>query len=97
MSIHTLVPGTGDGVAKLAYDKRPFTYRIHSWPEVPAVFKFFRELGVTLEDCLKTFNWGVGYYVVLPRREAPRAIEVGQKAGYNIQEVGGFLRRVNVR
>ena len=59
--IHTLLPGTGDGVGKIAFDKRPFTYRIHSWPEVPEFFTYFYEkLGVSLMDCLKTFNWGIG-------------------------------------
>lgn len=86
--IHAIVPGTGGGVAKLAYDKRPFTYRIGDWPEVPAVFQFFRDLGVTLEDCLKTFNWGIGYYVIVPQHAVARAIEVGTKVGYEVIEVG---------
>ncbi|MFZ1720447.1 MAG: AIR synthase related protein, partial [Candidatus Moraniibacteriota bacterium] len=31
IAIHAVLPGTGDGVGKIAFDKRPFTYRIHSW------------------------------------------------------------------
>lgn len=89
VDIHAVVPGTGDGVAKLAYDKRPFTYRIGDWPEVPPVFQFFREvLGVSLVDCLKTFNWRIGYYVIVPQHAVAQAIEVGTKVGYEIMEVG---------
>ena len=88
VDIHALVPGTGDGVAKLAYDKRPLTYRIGDWPEVPAVFQFFREWGISLLDCLKTFNWGVGYYVIVPQTEVDRTIEIGTEAGYDIMELG---------
>src|SRR3989338_2696741 len=43
VDIHCLLPGTGDGVGKIAFDKRPFMYRINSWPEVPEFFRFFHE------------------------------------------------------
>ncbi len=91
VEIHALLPGTGDGVAKLAFDKRPFTYRVHSWPtEIPPLFLYMRELGVTLEDCLKTFNWGIGYYIFVPDSdsEVERTIQIGTTAGYDLLEVG---------
>lgn len=88
ISISALLPGTGDGVGKLAFDKRPFTYRIHAWPEVPAFFQFFRELGVSLRDCLKTFNWGIGYYIFVPAEEVDRVLSVGTKAGYELMDAG---------
>ncbi len=91
VDIHALLPGTGDGVAKLAYDKRPFTYRVTDWlPEdrIPLLFRYMRELGVSLMDCLTTFNWGMGYYIFVPRSESDRAIEIGTKAGYEVMEVG---------
>lgn len=88
IEMHALLPGTGDGVGKIAFDKRPFTYRIYNWVRVPPLFQFMRELGVTLEDCLKTFNWGVGYYIFVPPHEVARAIDIGEKAGYEIIEVG---------
>jgi phosphoribosylformylglycinamidine cyclo-ligase len=86
--IHALVPGTGSGVAKVAFDKRPFTYRIHSWPEVPPLFLFMRECGVSLKGCLETFNWGVGYYIIVPSFEVGRTIDIGQKVGCELLEVG---------
>jgi len=83
------LPGTGDGVGKLAFDKRPFTYRVHSWLEVPPLMRYFREsLGVGLMDCMKTFNWGAGYYAFVAPEDATRVVELGQQAGYAMADVG---------
>lgn len=89
VDIHCLLPGTGDGVGKLAFDKRPFTYRINAWPEVPEFFRYFNEeLGVSLNDCLKTFNWGVGYYVFVAAKDAQRVLDLGKKVGYDLMDLG---------
>ena len=92
VDIHALLPGTGDGVAKVAFDKREFAYRIHTWVEVPILFQFMRELGVSIEDCLTTFNWGIGYYIFVPAHEALRTIEIGYMAGYKPVEIGRVER-----
>jgi phosphoribosylformylglycinamidine cyclo-ligase len=89
IKIHALLPGTGDGVGKIAFDKRPFTYRIHSWLTVPPLFKFFHEqLSVPLEDCLKTFNWGVGYYLFVPKEEVAKILKIGENIGYKLRDIG---------
>lgn len=64
--IHAILPGTGSGIAKLAYDKRELTYRVTGWPEVPPLMKFMHQSGVSMKDCLTTFNWGVGLYLFVP-------------------------------
>lgn len=86
--IHTLLPGTGDGVGKIAFDKRPFTYRIQRWVEIPPLFQFMRELGVKLEDCLKTFNWGIGFYIFVPEEEVEKVLETGKQVGYELYDLG---------
>ena len=89
IKIHALLPGTGDGVGKIAFDKRPFTYRITSWLEIPPLFRFFNEnLDVNLENCLKTFNWGVGYYIFAPAEEVEKIIKIGKDAGYTLADIG---------
>ena len=88
VDIHALLPGTGGGVSKVAFDKRAFSYRVHTWVEVPALFQFMRELGVSLESCLAVFNWGIGYYIFVPSSEVSRTISIGQKAGYQLTDVG---------
>ncbi|HBA45937.1 hypothetical protein A2W67_03085 [Candidatus Nomurabacteria bacterium RIFCSPLOWO2_02_40_28] len=89
IKIHALLPGTGDGVGKIAFDKRPFTYRIHSWLSIPPLFKFFHEqLKISLENCLKTFNWGVGYYIFAPKEEVAKILKIGEDKGYVMADVG---------
>jgi len=87
--IHALLPGTGDGVGKIAFDKRPFTYRIHSWLNVPPLMQYFRyTIKVPIEDCLKTFNWGVGYYIFVPGEEVDKILEIGKNIGYDLADIG---------
>ena len=89
IKIHALLPGTGDGVGKIAFDKRPFTYRISSWLPIPPLFKYFqKELKVPLKDCLKTFNWGVGYYIFVPKKEVEKILKTGRKLGYKLADIG---------
>ena len=87
--VHAYVPGTGGGVAKVAFDKRSMTYRIHSWiKDIPPLLLFMRELGVSLKDCLETFNWGIGYYIFVSPIDAQVFISTGQRLGYEIVEIG---------
>jgi phosphoribosylformylglycinamidine cyclo-ligase len=89
IEIHALLPGTGDGVGKIAFDKRPFTYRIHSWLKVPPLMEYFRnEIKTPLMDCLKTFNWGVGYYIFTPASQVAKIISLGEKTGYTLSDIG---------
>ena len=89
IDIHALVPGTGGGISKIAFHKHSFTYRVDDWPiPIPLLFQFMRELGVSLEDCLTTFNWGIGYYVFVHPDHANQAIQVAACAGYSLHRLG---------
>ncbi len=89
VKISALLPGTGSGVAKIAFDKRPMSYRIHSWLSVPPLFQYFRNgIGLDLETCLRTFNWGVGYYIFAPASEVDRIIKIGEQCGYTLADIG---------
>ena len=89
VEIHSLLGGTGGGISKIAYDKRDFTYRIKNWiEEIPPIFQFMRELGVSLEDCLTTFNWGMGFYIFVAEDEVDRTIKTGKEAGYELLDLG---------
>jgi phosphoribosylformylglycinamidine cyclo-ligase len=90
IEIHALLGGTGGGIAKIAYAKAPFTYRVSKWvEEIPPLFLFMREAGISLNDCVRTFNWGMGFYIYVPEKDADRAIAAGQKAGYDLIDLGG--------
>lgn len=86
--IHALLPGTGDGVGKLSFDKRPLTYRIHSWLTVPELMLYFKNNGLAMLDCLKTFNWGAGYYIFAPKDQVDTILKIGSSAGYTLADVG---------
>ena len=87
--IHALLPGTGDALGKIAFDKRPFSYKIHSWLKVPDLFIYYKDqLGVPFDDCLKTFNWGAGYYIFAPEGEVDNILSIGKKVGYELMDVG---------
>jgi phosphoribosylformylglycinamidine cyclo-ligase len=89
IAIHALLPGTGDGVGKIAFDKRPFGYRIHSWLKVPPLMEYFHQaIGVPLMDCLKTFNWGVGYYIYADPGDVEKIVSLGASIGYELSDVG---------
>ena len=89
VEIHRIMPGTGGGVSKLATHPENVMYRIYDWPRVPLLFPFLKEqFGLSMRTCLTTFNWGVGYYLIVPPHEATRTIEIGIKAGYELIEVG---------
>ncbi len=87
--IHALLPGTGDGVGKIAFDHRSYTYRIHSWLKTPQLMEYFHQaMNIPLQDCLKTFNWGVGYYIFSPAGEVDKILKLGADAGYELADVG---------
>lgn len=90
VGIHAFQPITGDGVAKIAFDKRPFTYRIVNWPKnVPMIFPYMREqFGLSAKGSLKTFNNGIGAVGFFPRSAANAAMEAGVKAGYEMYPLG---------
>ena len=89
IEIHSLLGGTGGGISKIAYDKKPFTYRVKRWAEeIPPLFLFMRDIGVSLEDCVRTFNWGIGFYIFVPEKEVERTIKAGKRAGYELFEIG---------
>ena len=89
IKIHSLLGGTGGGISKIAYAKKPFTYRVTRWvDEIPPLFQFMREIGVSLTDCITTFNWGIGFYVFVPEEEVERTLKTGRKAGYDLLELG---------
>ncbi|MDH4271709.1 MAG: AIR synthase-related protein [Candidatus Aminicenantes bacterium] len=89
IEIHALLGGTGGGISKIAYAKKAFTYRVKNWvEEIPPLFRFMLEVGVSLKDCLTTFNWGIGFYIYVPEKEVERTIRTGQEAGYDLLEIG---------
>lgn len=86
--VNKFLPGTGSGIAKLATSKDRYTYRIHTWPDVPVIFQYLLELGIPHIDCLTTFNWGVGYYAFVDKAMVEPVLEIAHEAKYSAWELG---------
>jgi phosphoribosylaminoimidazole (AIR) synthetase len=89
VEVHGLQPITGDGVAKIAFDARPFTYRITDWPDVGEEFLFLKEvLGLSIKECLTTFNWRIGFVAFVPPHEVASAQRAAQRVGHELLDLG---------
>lgn len=92
MRIDEILPGTGDGVAKLGVDKRPFDYHIERWvPEykVPLVLQFIKyELGIPRAEYYSTFNGGVGLYLFVDAQYVGRIQGIGRQFGFSVYDLG---------
>lgn len=85
---HAIIPGTGGGLSKLAVHHVPYTYVIEYSMKVPQIFLFLRSCGISLEECLSTFNWGIGYYLIVPKDQINQTLVVGTSVGYELSLIG---------
>lgn len=88
IDVHAFQPATGNGVGKVAFDPRSYTYVIERWLDVPLIFQYLRELGVPILDCLKTFNWGVGYWIIVAPQDADAALKTIHRCGFKANVLG---------
>jgi phosphoribosylformylglycinamidine cyclo-ligase len=59
---------------------------------VPPIFRFMQETGNVAEsEMLRTFNVGVGFLIVVPTEQAPKAIETIEMAGQQGMIVGKII------
>ncbi len=86
--VHRFLPGTGDGIAKLAASGPPRTYRIEWLPLLPPIESFMHLCGMSMRDVLTTFNCGIGYYAFVPPSEQSEALAVAERAGYAAHVLG---------
>jgi len=69
--------------------EEPFVYRIENVPKPPEIFKFLMEKGpIDLREVYATFNMGIGFAVYVDPADAPRAISIAQKNGYQATIIG---------
>lgn len=94
ISIHAFLPMTGDGVGKLAFDKKELTYVVDNWwpeEEIPEIFHFLRCQSVFEgkdTDFLTTYQYGCGYTAFVAKSNADKAMEVASAAGYKPLIIG---------
>ncbi len=79
IDIHGLAHITGGGFLNLKRLKKGISYNIDSLPEPGSIFKSIYSLDVPLEEMYRVFNMGIGFVVIVPAREADKAINVIKK------------------
>lgn len=93
--IAEILPGTGDGVAKLGVDKRPFNYHIERWvPELdlPLALRYIKyRLDIPRADYYTTFNGGIGLYLFVEPEYVGRIRNIGEHLGYPIYDLGSVM------
>lgn len=95
VTLRALLPGTGDGVAKLAFEKAELTYEVTDWlprDELPPLFRFLWNLGVSYRDMLTTFNMGIGYFIYTPEHAVGDILRIGAEAEHELMVVGRVER-----
>jgi phosphoribosylformylglycinamidine cyclo-ligase len=80
---------TGHGWRKLMRHRSPFTYRIHSVPDVPPVLRFIQsEALLSDRDAYGTFNMGAGFALFVAAEDAQATVAAAHKAGLDAWVAG---------
>jgi len=87
--IHYLSPITGHGWRKIMRAKKPFSYQIDSVPEPSELFEFLVEnSGVSEKEAYFTWNMGLGYAVIAPKKSTEAILKISEKHGIKALELG---------
>jgi phosphoribosylformylglycinamidine cyclo-ligase len=87
--VHYAANITGHGWRKLMRHRSPFTYRIHTLPDVPPVLKFIQaEALLSDRDAYGTFNMGAGFALFVAAEDAQQTVAVARKSGIDAWVAG---------
>ena len=92
---------TGGGLPEnlprcMSSDLVPHIYK-NSW-EVPFIFKFLQEVGqIPEKDFWNTFNLGVGYCLVIDKKDKNKVLEICHSRGYFSWEIGKIINKSEAR
>ena len=68
---------TGGGLANLQRLNKKIGFRIISWPKIPQIFQKIQKAGKIPDyEMFKTFNMGIGFCVVVSRKDAAKALKI---------------------
>lgn len=92
LSVRALANITGDGLLNLNRIDAECGFRIDWLPEPPAIFGLIQATGeVPDAEMFRVFNMGVGFCVVVPEAEVPRAIEIAKRHGTTAWRLGSAV------
>lgn len=89
VAVKALVHITGGGFRNLLRVQTPCTFVLDNLPEPPPLFLLIQRFGdVPTEEMVTTFNMGVGFCVVVARRDADEAVAILRGNGERAQVIG---------
>lgn len=96
LEIHGLAHITGGGLAKLdrIVSQAKLGADITQLPPTPAIFRLIQKIGrISDQEMYRTFNMGVGFVVVCPRRTADSVIRLFRRHGFDAFDLGLARKR----
>jgi phosphoribosylformylglycinamidine cyclo-ligase len=89
IQIHGLAHITGGSFTKLARLNKGVRYMLDSLPSVQGIFKQIHVDGrVDLKEMYTTFNMGIGFCVILPRKSVDNVISIFEKYRMRCVQIG---------
>jgi len=88
---------TGGGFRKLRRLKGDVVYLIDNLPEPHPIFKEIQRIGnIPDEEMFRTFNMGIGFCVIVDKRDSEKVIEIGEKYGIPSYVIGKVLEDIEI-
>jgi phosphoribosylformylglycinamidine cyclo-ligase len=93
--VHGLANITGGAFTKLLRLKKT-GFVLDSMPAPPKIMQTIQDIGVSNEEMYKTFNMGVGFCVIAPKKESDKIITICKKHTLKSYEIGHVSDRTGV-
>ncbi|MBW9220591.1 phosphoribosylformylglycinamidine cyclo-ligase [Methanothermococcus sp. SCGC AD-155-N22] len=88
---------TGGGFRKLRRLKKDVVYLIDNLPEPHPVFKEIQKIGnVPDEEMFRTFNMGIGFCVIVDKKDSEKVIGIAEKYNIPAYVIGRIVKEVEI-
>ncbi|MBW9222682.1 phosphoribosylformylglycinamidine cyclo-ligase [Methanothermococcus sp. SCGC AD-155-C09] len=97
LNIKGLAHITGGGFRKLKRLNKDVVYLINNLPEVLPIFQEIQRIGnVPDEEMFRTFNMGIGFCVIVDKKDSERVIEIANNYNIPAYIIGKVVNEVEV-
>ncbi|MGA9229650.1 MAG: AIR synthase-related protein, partial [Nitrosotalea sp.] len=94
-NIHGLAHITGGSFTKLLRLKKT-GFLLDSLPVPPLIFQIIENHGVVRKEMYKTFNMGIGFCIIAPKKEETRISQIFKKHGFHNRQIGKIIEKNGV-
>jgi phosphoribosylformylglycinamidine cyclo-ligase len=98
LHLNALFHFTGGGLLNLQRIAAPVGFKIKQWPEPQPIFNLIQRLGkLADEEMFSTFNMGIGFGVVVPKKEQDKALVIARELGSKAMPLGDCISDLEKR